>query len=179
MFRAMAARSNFLAQDRSDISYAAKELCRDMSKPNTQSWARLKRLGRYLVAHPRRVTEFNYQGRVSRITVHVDSDYAGCIRTRKSTSGGILTVGSHSIKHWSSTQTVIALSSGEAEYYAIVKGGANAIGVKGFMNDLGVKYEMIEVGAKQEFEIHTDSTAAKAMASRRGVGKVWHIDRVH
>ncbi len=32
------------------------------------------------------------------------------------------------------------------------------------------------MGVKHEVEIRTDSTAAKAMASRRGVGKVRHIE---
>ena len=32
-FRALAARANYLAQDRIDIQYATKELCRDMAKP--------------------------------------------------------------------------------------------------------------------------------------------------
>ena len=85
-------------------------------------------------------------------------------------------VGEHAIRHWSSTQSVIALSSGEAEYYAIVKGGANALGVKGFLKDLGVECTAIDVGTKHDVVIYTDSTAAKAMASRRGVGKVRHIE---
>ena len=32
-FRAVAARSNYLAADRPDIQYAAKEVCRRMAKP--------------------------------------------------------------------------------------------------------------------------------------------------
>ena len=56
------------------------------------------------------------------VDVYVDSDYAGCPRTRKSTSGGCVMMGSHLIKSWSSTQNnVISLSSGEAELYSIVK----------------------------------------------------------
>ena len=66
--------------------------------------------------------QYKRQGRVKGINTQVDTDHAGCLRTRKSTSGGVLKLGSHVIRTWSHTQSVIALSSGEAEYYGMVKG---------------------------------------------------------
>ncbi len=42
-FRAVAAGINYLAQDRPDIQFAAKEICRSMSSPTRSSWAALKR----------------------------------------------------------------------------------------------------------------------------------------
>ena len=104
-FRAMVARANYLAQDRPDIQFATKELCREMSKPRERSWNSLKRLGRYLQANPRYVQEFKRQGKQTHITAWVDTDYAGCLRTRKSTSGGLINIGSHLVKSWSATQT--------------------------------------------------------------------------
>ncbi len=47
-FRALAARVNFLASDRPDISFAVKELCRGMSSPTSRDADALKRLARYL-----------------------------------------------------------------------------------------------------------------------------------
>ena len=44
-FRGLAARANFLAADRIDIIFAAKEVCRFMSKPTTLAVVALKRLG--------------------------------------------------------------------------------------------------------------------------------------
>ena len=75
--------------------------------------------------------------------------------------------GEHCIKGWSSNQQVVALSSGEAEFYGIVKGSSNALGITGMLRDMG-----IEAGV----EINTDSSAAKGMANRRGLGKVRHIE---
>ena len=46
-------------------------------------------------------------------------------------------IGSHAIKTWSSTQDIIATSSREAEYYALVKCGSQALGLKAMMEDLG------------------------------------------
>ena len=50
------------------------------------------------------------------VRAYVDSDWAGCRKTRKSTSGGVLYLGDTPVRGWSSNQAVIALSSGEAEY---------------------------------------------------------------
>ena len=101
------------------------------------------------------------------LTIWTDIDYAGCKRTRKSTSGGVVMWGSHLIKSWSSTQSVIALSSGEAEYYGIVKGASVGMGLQAVLRDFEVKATIT---------IRSDATAAIAIASRRGLGKVRHIE---
>ena len=108
-----------------------------------------------------------YQQCPENIEVYVDTDFAGCSETRKSTSGGVVMHGEHCIKTWSSAQPVIALSSGEAEYYGMVKGTGNALGTSGVLQDLGIKLPIT---------LYTDSSAAKGIASRRGLGKVRHIE---
>ena len=76
-------------------------------------------------------------------------------------------LGSHMIKSWATTQGVIALSSGEAEYYGIVKGTSVALGLRNMLDDLGMKVRI---------RVKTDASAAKGIASRRGAGKVRHIE---
>ena len=76
-------------------------------------------------------------------------------------------LGEHIIKGWSVTQGVIALSSGEAEFYGIVKGSSVGMGVQSVLGDLGVRLRL---------QVLTDSSAAKGIASRRGLGKVRHIE---
>merc|ERR1712002_1339778 len=142
MYRALVARANYLAQDRVDIGYPVKELCRKMSKPTVADWEALKRLGRYLIDKTRCVIGFPYQGEPDALEVYVDTDHAGCLETRKSTSGGIIMHGCHGIKTWSATQQVIALSSGEADYYGMVKGAGNALGTAGVFQDMGIKHEI-------------------------------------
>ena len=71
------------------------------------------------------------------------------------------------MKGWSTTQGVIALSSGEAEYYAMVKATSQAIGLRSLLGDMGVEMGII---------LKTDASAAKGIASRKGVGKVRHIE---
>ena len=78
-----------------------------------------------------------------------------------------MTVGGVAVKHWSRSQRTRALSVGEAEYAAMVSGAAEGLGLQALMVDLGWETEVI---------IKTDSSTAKAVASRRGLGKMRHVE---
>ena len=75
-------------------------------------------------------------------------------------------LGVHPIWSGSSTQTIISLSSGEAEFYGAVKAACRLLGLKSLLYDLGVELPA---------DLVTDSTACKGIASRRGAGNVRHI----
>ena len=49
----------------------------------------------------------------------------------------------------------------------MVKGAGNAMGTAGVFRDMGVQHAII---------LYTDSSAAKGISSRRGLGKVRHIE---
>ena len=122
-FRSIVMRASYLAQDRADIGDAVKCLSRCMANPNNSHWRQLKRLGRFLQAKPRVVSRYRTQpNRLTHVNVEVDSDHAGCILTRRSTTGCVTKVGTHVIAHSSKLQSTVSLSSGESEYYALVKG---------------------------------------------------------
>jgi hypothetical protein len=140
--------------------FSAKEICRFMANPTTLAMSALKRLCRYLKDRPRLIFKYGYQ-RASHVDTYSDTDHAGCVRTRKSTSGGCMMVGSHIIKTWSATQATIALSSGEAEFYGLVRAAGIALGHKALMHDLG-----LEVPCR----VWTDSSAAIGICSRQGLG---------
>ena len=108
VYRGAAARCNFLGLDRPDIQFAAREVSRGMAKPNTSDMIRLKRLARYLIKHPRAVFFFPHREPPKSIQVYSDSDWAGCIRTRKSTQGGVVLRGGGCVKSWASTQAIIS-----------------------------------------------------------------------
>ena len=165
-YRAVAARLNYLAADRVDIQYAVKESARAMSAPRTSHWSMLTRIGRYLIGRPRMVINFNWQSPQSVLTAYTDSDWAGCTKTARSTSGGIITIGSHVIKTYSRQQKTVALSSAEAELYAMVAASAESLAVVAYSRDLGTKLEA---------ELYTDSSAALGISQRAGIGKVRHL----
>ena len=58
--------------------------------------------------------------------------------------------GTHCLKSWSSAQRVIAGSSGEAEYYGIVKGGSNSLGMRPLMSDLGISIRTYTYQVRRE-----------------------------
>ncbi len=165
-YRGSAARANYLSADRMDVQFAAKEICRFMSAPTQHSWQALRRLCRYLVGLPRLVYCYAWQD-VDSIDVYTDTDWAGCPRTRKSTNGGCALVGSHTIKTWSSTQTGVSLSSGEAEFNGVVRGAGVGLGYQSLLKDLGVDLPV---------RVYTDSSAAIGISTRQGLGKLRHLD---
>ena len=137
-----------------------------MSSPKKSDWEKLLRIGQYLRGRPRYVIKLVAQKDVSSINAFGDSDFAADVISRKSTSGGLVCLGDHVVKSWSSSQSIIALSTGEAELYALNKASATAMGLKSLLADLGVYLEI---------KVFTDATTGKAMATRRGLGKVRHI----
>ncbi len=165
-YRAVVARANYLASDRPELQYSAKEACRWMSSPTETSLNALKRLGRYVAGHRRLVYHYPWQV-VDRVDTYSDTDWAGCPKTRKSTSGGCLMLGRHLLKSWSSTQTSIALSSGEAEFYGVVKAGGISLGFQSLLSDIGIKVPI---------RVWTDSAATLGICGRQGLGRLRHID---
>ena len=166
-FRGCAARANYLAQDRPDIQFSVKEITRSMANPRDADWCLLKRLARYLLGAPRAVHKFHWQYVPKNVEGYVDSDWAGCLPTGRSTSGGVLRLGWHTIKTWSTTQATVALSSAEAELYSMVKGAAQVLGMISLAADFGINF-----GGK----VHSDASAAIGIASRQGVGKIRHLN---
>ena len=152
--------------DRPECAFAAKELCRQFAAPSKKGVEALKRVGRFLIGMPRLVYDFKYQRRPTDMKIFVDTDFAGCQTTRRSTSGGVAMVGSHCIKYWSVTQTTVALSSGEAELGGICRGSSIGLGLQALAKDLGLNFTL---------EVLTDATAAIGICRRRGLGRIRHL----
>jgi len=90
----------------------------------------------------------------------VPEDEEEHIRRGAHVPGGIL-------KTWSSTQASIAQSSGEAEYYALVRAASESLGMQSLMRDMGWDAKI---------RLLVDSSAAKSIASRTGLGKLRHLE---
>ena len=74
--------------------------------------------------------------------------------------------GCHLIKHWSSTQTTVALSSAEAELTGICRGAMQGLGLQSLCIDLGIRTNL---------RVLTDAAAAVGICRRRGLGKIRHL----
>jgi len=77
-------------------------------------------------------------------------------------------LGQHCLRLTSTTQTVIAMSSAESEFYAAVKSAAIGIGFVSLCEDLGIKFP-------KAVEVRIDASACLGIAARRGAGKIRHI----
>ena len=166
--RRVAAGGNYMSLDRPDVAFACKETCHGMSQPTVVEEERLERLGKYLKSHPSIVQRFVWRSQDAPLKVMTDADWAGCQRSRKSTSGGVVLKGYQCCKSWAKTQPSIGPSSGENELVSLVRGCCEALGVKAVMADLG--------SALGQIEALTDATAGIGMAHREGVGRTIHLD---
>jgi hypothetical protein len=119
------------------------------------------------MGEPRLVWRYGWQDPTKSIDVYADANWAGCTRTRKSSSGGCTLIGQHCVKAGSKTQAIIAKSSAEAELYGVVKASCEALGTLTLMEELG---------SESTARVHVDASAAKGIIERRGLDKVRHID---
>ena len=138
-YRSIAMRIGYLSMDRPDMLRTVREMAKGLKEPQQYHWGLLKRAARYLRGTPRLVQLVPYQDQFTCINAWSDSDHAG----------------------------VIALSTGEAEYYALISTASTALGEQAMMADWGVKLSV---------NIAMDASAGISIASRRGLGKVKHID---
>ena len=137
MFRAVAARLNYLSQDWPDITFATMKLSSKMSRPDTQDLKNMKRVGLFLVGRPRVGCLFEWQAHRSALHALADADWAGDRQSRKSVSGGMILHGKHLIKAWTTQQSILATSTADAELYACNRAATESMGVKAFAEGPG------------------------------------------
>ena len=89
-------------------------------------------------------------------------------KTRRSTSGGSLRIGRHTLAPWSSTRKVVSLSSAESEYHGVVRCASEAIGLANAVRELG---------HEAHARIWTGAAAARGLALRSGSGAIKHMEQ--
>ena len=106
-----------------------------MASPEVHDWEKAKRIAKYLKGKPRAIQHFAF-GKIA------------------PQLGGFT-------KSWSSAQTTIALSSAEAELYAMSRCAQHALSLVSVASDLNIELHPT---------IHTDASAALSIAYRSGAG---------
>ena len=165
-FRRGAAKLNYIAQDRGDIAYTSKEISKRMARPEVGDEVMIVRAVEYLRRYPRWVSTYGWQSAPGGLTAYTDSDWGGCTRTRRSTSGGVLLHGSHCLLTWSRTQQLVALSSAEAELNASIKVAQEGLSLRNLAHELGDQIWL---------RLRGDSSANDGILKRSGAGKVKHL----
>lgn len=100
-FRAMFPLCNFLGSDGPGLQLATKRASLSMAAPHAGDTGKVERMAKNLNSERRRIARTGDDG-VSH--AFVDSDWASCLRIRRSTSGGVLLIGQCTVKHWPATQ---------------------------------------------------------------------------
>ena len=112
-YRNIVALALYLAQDCAGINFVVKELARRMANPDRWMMGQTQKLARDFIGKFCVLFWYRHQSEPIAIEGFSDSDWVGCRRTRRSTSGGCIRHVSHLLKTWSRAQTVTVLSSVE------------------------------------------------------------------
>lgn len=122
---------------RPDISFAVGHVCRFLQNPGLKHWEAVKTILRYLQG----TKDYGIKlgGKHQPLRGLVDSDHAGDIDTRRSTTGYVFLLNGGPISWNSKLQSTVALSSTEAEYMALSAATQEALWLKGILESLQYK----------------------------------------
>ncbi|GJS70182.1 ribonuclease H-like domain-containing protein [Tanacetum coccineum] len=122
LYQSLAGSLQYLTFTRPDISYAVQQVCLHMHDPREPHFSALKRILRYI----RSTLDFGLQlfsSSTTDLVAYSDTDWAGRLTTRRSTSGYCVFLGNNLLSWSSKRQSTLSRSSAEAEY----RGVANVV----------------------------------------------------
>nr|GEU77724.1 copia protein [Tanacetum cinerariifolium] len=97
----------------------------------------------------------------------IDADHAGCIDTRKRTSGGIQFLGDKLVSWMSKKQNCTTMSSAEAEYVALSASCAQVMWMRTQLQDYGLHYNKIPLYCDSQTEYQLADMFTKALPEER------------
>ena len=155
---------------RPDISHAVSMVSRYMHNPGKGHWQAVKWILRYIQGTVDIGLKFEKDRNVGKHLVgYVDSDYAGDLDKRRSTTGYVFTIAGGPVSWRSTLQSTVALSTTEAEYMAVTEAFKEAIWLHGLVEDLGI--------VQKQVEVFCDSQSAICLAKNQVYhGHTKHID---
>ena len=184
-YRSIVGRLMYLAGERPDAQFAIQCLARHMAKPTTQAMKHAWHVCSYLFgtggygvridskSRGQSVMDMRCSVDVEPLEQHLievvtDADYAGNQHDQKSTSSFQIFMDGNLVESKVRSQKAISLSSGESEFVAMVAGCSEGLLIKYLWQKLA--------GAPCTLKIRSDSSAARAMTQRQGIGRVRHLD---
>jgi hypothetical protein len=123
---------------RPDIAHAVGVLCRFMSKPGPAHWKAAKHLFRYLRGSvDYRLTYAPDPSSSHLFTTYFDADHGGNPDNGRSTSAYAVKMGTGAVSWMSRLQSIVALSTTEAEFISAVSAGQEIVWMRSFLGELG------------------------------------------
>ncbi|EKG09467.1 Integrase catalytic core [Macrophomina phaseolina MS6] len=121
---------------RGDIAYAVSVASRYLVNPGPQHMKLARRVLRYLKGT--KTLRLTYKGSLHMLRGFTDADWAGCRDTRRSTAGYLFNIGSGAISWQSKRQSIVALSTCEAEFIGQTQATKEAIWLRRLLHELNV-----------------------------------------
>ena len=143
---------------RPDIAHAVGVVSRYLNNPGKEHWMAVKWILKYLRGTTNQALCFG--GSNIALQGYVDADMAGDRDNRRSTTGYVFTVGGTAVSWVSKIQSVVALSTTEAEYVAATEASKEMIWLQRFMDELGKKHDMGTLYSDSQSAIHLAKNSA-------------------
>ncbi|RVW47053.1 Retrovirus-related Pol polyprotein from transposon TNT 1-94 [Vitis vinifera] len=140
---------------RLDIAYIVGMFGRYLSNPGMDHWKKAKRVIRYLQRTKDYMLTYRRSSHLE-IVGYSDSDFAGCLDSRISTSGYIFMLAGGAVSWKSVKQTLVASSTMEAEFIACYEASNHGIWLRNFVTQL-----RIVDGIEKPLRINCDNKAAE------------------
>jgi hypothetical protein len=173
-YRSCTGKLIYASSDRPELAFVVKSLAGGMSAPRESDWLQLDACARYLRDRESVIIslepDFTSTGGEIGKTLFAfsDADWAGDSGSRKSTSGGYLSWNGVSLGHWSRSQSTIALSSCESEFYGCISAVSEGLFSLGLL---------LELGFETRLRLMCDSSAALGLLQKPGVSRpLRHLD---
>jgi hypothetical protein len=169
LYRNLVGKLQWSCSERPDVKYCVKELARSLAKPTYLDMRKAKRIGRYLLGTRHYgVRMIRDEAKWQFIDCYCDANWAHCQKTRKSSNGLVLKLGSKAMLCQSKTQSVVAQSSAESELLSMHYAYIEAALLRTLIEEL--------LGYTPIIRMHTDSSAARAIGLKSGLCGLKHID---
>ncbi|XP_071689115.1 uncharacterized mitochondrial protein AtMg00810-like [Rutidosis leptorrhynchoides] len=136
-FRSLAGALQYLTFTRPDIAYAVQQVCLHMHDPRDIHMLAIKRIIRYIKGTVHMGLHMT-RSKKHELVSYTDSDWGGCLDTRRSTSGYCVFLGDNLIFWSSKRQPTISRSSAESEY----RGVANVVAESYWLRNLLLELHM-------------------------------------
>ena len=175
----------YISGERPDAQHAIQCLARHMAKPTQMAMKNAERVVSYLFGtagygvmmdsrkRGQSVMDVREEDEAIEQPQHLlevitDADYAGNKNDRKSTGSFQIFIDGNLVESKVRAQKSIALSSGESEFVAMVAGSSEGLLVRRLWNKM--------TGMQCTMKVRSDSSAARSMVQRQGIGRVRHLD---
>ena len=168
----------YLSPDLPQCQYVIRYLSTCASRPTHKAMVVLKHLVGYMAGHSDQYVSLKWKGMHSGLLrdyeceepvleIFSDADWAADRNTRRSVSGSAIFYGGCLVYSSSRTQKIVSLSSAESETYAAASAVMDAILIRTILCWL--------LQVRILMYLYLDSSAARGVLSRRGVGRLRHL----